>query len=88
MSSAADEPVTLALAALRNSAPSSTELQDLLHQEKEVKARKRAVSKLIKKQKRKDKQLHKRMNKLEVTDVLRFLARKLSQPSADVADAA
>ena len=88
MSSAADEPVTLALAALRNSAPSSTELQDLLHQEKEVKARKRAVSKLIKKQKRKEKQLHKRMNTLEPKDILRFLAQKLSQPSADAADAA
>ena len=72
-----------ALAALSNSAPSSTELQDLLRREQEMKERKRAVSKLIKKERRKEKQLQKRMSKLSPTEILRFLAHKLSQSSAD-----
>ena len=77
--------MAVALAALSNSAPCSTELQDLLHREKEMKAHKRAVVKLIRKEKRKEKQLQKRISRLDTADILRFLARKLSQPSAEAA---
>ena len=85
--SAASEPVALALAALCNSVQSSSELQNLLLQEKDMKIQKRAVAKQIKKERRKEKQLRKSMSKLDAKDVLQFLARKLSQHSGDGADA-
>ena len=76
----ADNTVNAALQALRSATSSENEvtlLEGLVEEEKIIKARRREVAKNIKKAKRKDRNLAKRLNKLETTDVLDFLKRRL-----------
>ena len=80
MAAASDESISVALAALTGSAPSVSVLESLTSQEKDQKAQRRHVQKLIKKEKRRLKNLGKRLNKVDPAEVLLYLQGRLAAP--------
>lgn len=77
---AIDAPIAAALAALTGSAPEVSALEALTSQEKEKKQERRHLQKLVKKEKRRLKNLGRRLNKLDANEVLMFLQTRLSSP--------
>ena len=79
---AIDAPIAAALAALTGSAPEVSALEALTSQEREKKKERRQLQILVKKEKRRLKNLSKRLNKLDANEVLMFLQARLSSPQA------
>ena len=79
---ARDAPIAAAMAALTGSAPAVSALEALTSQEREKKKERRQLQILVKKEKRRVKNLNKRLNKLDANEVLMFLQARLSSPQA------
>ena len=79
---AQDAPIAAAMAALTGSAPAVSALEALTSQEREKKKERRQLQILVKKEKRRLKNLGKRLNKLDASEVLMFLQARLSSPQA------
>ena len=79
---ARDAPIAAAMAALTGSAPAVSALEALTSQEREKKKERRQLQILVKKEKRRLKNLSKRLNKLDANEVLMFLQARLSSPQA------
>ena len=83
----AAESVSVALAALASpSVLDKTDLEKLKEQEKAVAFQRREIRKSIKKERRRERNLHKKLSKIEPSDVLEFLKRKLAAPVANAAN--